>query len=165
MDVKTMQNIILPHDELFIPMKGELELILENVKTGEKTIEHYKNVITTLAKTQIAQALRGDTENNRGQITYCAVGTSAVAPAASDTTLTTEIGRKLVSVRDNTANQAIFQTFFNISEGNGTLREAGLFGYDASTAPNSGALFSKIAINRVKTSNDTLTFRWTITIG
>lgn len=151
--------------EMFIPVRGDLELIIENVKTGKITIEKYKNVITTLGKTQIAQALRGDVENNRGQITYCAVGTSAVAPAASHTQLTAEIARKLVSVRSNVANQAIFQTFFTVSEANGTLREAGLFGYDASSAPNSGALFSKIAINRVKTSNDTLTFRWTITVG
>ncbi|HYD35562.1 MAG TPA: hypothetical protein VD999_05820 [Vitreimonas sp.] len=159
-----MKNI-QSESQQYIQIKGELEIILENVVTGKKQVFKQHNVITSLAKTSIAMALRGDTSNNRGTITYCAVGTNTVAPTAADTQLGAELFRKQVSVRSNSANEAVFQTFFTTSEANGTLREAGLFGYDASATPNSGTLFSKIAINRVKTSNDTLTFRWTITIG
>ena len=76
-----------------------------------------------------------------------------------------EVGRKAISVRSVSGNQALFEIFFGTSEVNGTLREAGLFGDNASGTPDSGTLFARAAINRVKTSNDTLNLQWTITIG
>jgi hypothetical protein len=60
---------------------------------------------------------------------------------------------------------ATFQTFFTTTEGNGTLREAGLFGDAATDGINTGTLFSKLAINRTKSASDTLTMSWDITIG
>jgi len=100
-----------------------------------------------------------------GYITYCALGTGSTAPVAGNTTLGTEIFRKLVSVKSVSANVATFQTFFTSSEGNGTLGEAGLFGDAATASSGTGTLFSRLLISRVKTSSDTLTLTWTITIG
>lgn len=148
-------------------IKGELDIIIRDAITGQiKTKDHYTNMFVTSGKKAIADALRGNTTDNRGEITYCAVGTSAVAPALADTGLTTEIARKQISVRTwNGDNTSTFQIFFTTSEANGTLREAGLFGDHASATLGSGILFCKAAINRTKTSNDTLTIAWTITIG
>lgn len=123
------------------------------------------NVMVVVGKTAMADALRGTTSNNRGIITYCALGTSAVAPTENDTQLTTELFRKLISVRSYSGKVATFQTFYTTSEAIGTLREAGLFGDDASGTANSGTLFSKLAINRTKSSSDTLTLTWTITFN
>ena len=62
-----------------------------------------------------------------------------------------------------------FTTFFTTSVGNGTLREAGLFGtgvgQTASATSGTGQIFCRTNINRTKTSNDTLTLEWTITIS
>lgn len=148
-------------------MSGELTLEFRNVKTGKVRRYHYKNMVVTYGKNAIAQRLAGQTD--AGDITYCALGTSAVAPALGDTALTTEIQRKLISVRSYSGNVATFQTFFTVSEGNGTLREAGLFGNGvgrtASSTPGSGQLYCRTAINRTKSSADTLTLSWAVTVG
>lgn len=130
-----------------------------------KEVQYYKNMFVTAGKNSLADALRGTTENNKGIITYHANGTSIVAPALSDTDLGTELFRKLISVRSVANNVATFQTFFTTSESNGTIREMGLFGDDASSIPGSGTLFCHASVNRTKSSSDTLTASWAVTIG
>lgn len=148
------------------PVIGQCTIIIRDAKTGKiKSEDHIYNTFCTVGKNAIADALRGNISDNKGIITYCALGTSAVAPTSADIKLTTEIARKLVSVRSVAANIASFVTFFTTAEGNGTLREAGLFGDDATSTADSGTLFSKLAINRTKTTGDTLTLSWSITIG
>lgn len=163
MDV-TMKNIFIPQSEIIIPT-GMVLLELCHVKTGEIERTLVKNMVVNTGKYAIADALRGTTANNRGIITYCAVGTGSTAPAAGNTKLETELFRKLISVRSFATNVATFQTFFTTSEANGTLREAGLFGDDASGTADSGVLFCRTEINRTKTSGDTLTLSWSLTIG
>lgn len=144
---------------------GTVELILENVFTGKKMVAKTHNLITTAGKTSMASALRGVTTNNQGIITYCAVGSDTTVPDVANTTLGAEISRKLISVSSSSANEVLFETFFSTSEGNGSLREAGLFGDDATSLADSGTLFCHTAINRDKTSSETLTIRWTVKIG
>lgn len=157
-------GLFLP-PEIIIP-QGAITLIFKNGKTSKITeIIRVKNLITNAFKEAIADSIRGTTSSNRGIATYHALGTGSTAPEVTDTTLETEIARKLVSIRDVTANVASFQTFFTTSEGNGTLREVGLFGDAASATVDTGTLFARVAINRVKSSNDTLTLLHTITIG
>lgn len=146
--------------------KGSCSIVIRDAKTGKiKHEERINNTFVTVGKNSIAAGLIGITDNNQGIITYCALGTSVVAATLADTTLTTEIYRKLISVRSVSGKVATFQTFFTTAEANGTLREAGLFGDAATATTDSGTLFSKLAMNRVKTSSDTLTLSWDITIG
>lgn len=156
--------IIKPISEIIIP-RGQIKLTLRNVKTGKVIVEYYKNLVTTAGKESIADGLRGNTSNNKGIITYCALGTDATAPVLGNTDLGAELARKLISVRTVANNIATFETFFTTSEANGSLREAGLFGDDASATADSGTLFCHAAINREKTSNDTLSLAWTVAIG
>lgn len=143
---------------------GICEVVIRDAKTGRiKSRDIIKNTFCTVGKYSIAAALIETA--NKGKVTYCAVGTNVTAPAAANTQLGTEIFRKLISVRSYAANVATFQTFFTTSEANGSLREAGLFGDDATATANSGTLFSHLAINRTKSSSDTLTLSWAITIG
>jgi len=144
---------------------GKILITLRNVKTGHIVEQLVPNMFVTAGKVSVTAHIRGDTSNNKGIITYCALGTSTVAPALADTQLAAEIFRKLVSVRSNTSNVATFQTFYTTSEGNGTLREAGLFGDDASGTVNTGTLYCRSSINRVKTSAETLTLSWAVTIA
>lgn len=151
-------------NDLVVPT-GKILIDLYNTITKKHDIQLVKNMFVTAGKNSLADGLRGTTENNKGTITYCAVGTGVTAPALGNTTLQTEIFRKLISVRSVSGNVATFQIFFTTSEANGTLREAGLFGDDASGTANSGTLFCRAAINRTKSSSDTLTFTWSVTIG
>lgn len=149
-----------------IKMKGELTIEIRDAKTGKlKSRDHYKNLIVTTGKNSIAKALAGIVTNKAGQITYFAVGTDNTAPVIGDTTLGTEIFRKQISIRSSNGKVASFQTFFNQNEGNGTLKEAGLFGEDASATTDSGQLFAHTLINRTKSASDTLTATWAVTIG
>src|SRR3990167_10760703 len=160
-----VEDMNINKSEEIVPV-GKVLIEIRDAKTGKLKFEQLvNNMFVTAGKNSMADALRGTIANTKGIITYCALGTGSTAPALADTTLQTELVRKLVSVRSVSGNVATFQTFFTTSEGNGTLREAGLFGDDASSTVDSGTLFARVAINRTKTSNDTLTLTWTITIG
>ena len=104
-------------------------------------------------------------ENVKSTITYCAVGTGTDAPAAGDTELQTENTRKQVSVRSVSDAVAKFRTYFNTSDANAVLKEAGLFGDDATSTPDSGTLFCRLAINKTKTDAETLTIDWEVSVS
>lgn len=159
-----MNNIDIIKQDIIVPT-GKVLAILRDIRTGRVHETMTDNMVVTTAKNSIADHLIGSTTNNRGIITYCALGTSTTAPELTDTTLVAETFRKLISVRSVVDNVATFQTFFTATEVTGTLREAGLFGDDANALANSGTLFCRTAINRVKTVNDTLTLSWAVTIG
>lgn len=166
MENYTLKNGLYQMDDKILTPTGMIKITLRDAKTGRiKDVSIVKNMFVTAGKNSLADSLRGTTANNKGIITYTALGTGITAPALADTTLQTELGRKLISVRSVSANVATFQTYFGTSEVNGTLREAGLFGDDASATANSGTLFCRAAINRTKTSSDTLTLSWAVTIG
>lgn len=163
--IKDKNGIYVRNEKLQQPT-GVVIIEIRDAKTGRlKDFQVVKNMFLTRGKESIASALIGNQSKNQGIITYCALGTSAVAPAPGDTGLVTEIARKSVSSRSVAGNVATYETFFTSSEAVGVLREAALFGEDASTIPGSGAIFCRTSINRTKTIADTLTLRWAVTIG
>lgn len=145
-----------------IKATGKVSFIFTNTKTGKKDIINVKNLFVTLGKNSIADRLRGA---DTGRITYCAIGTGTTAPALGNTQLVSESFRKLISVSSSSANVTTFETFLNESEGNGTISEAGLFGNLATNTANSGTLFCRTLVSRVKTSSDTLSIIWNVTIN
>lgn len=144
---------------------GTVVLLLQDLVTGRVVEEIYKNLFVSAGRNAIADRLKGTTTGNKGIITYCSLGTGTNGVTLADTQLQTELVRKLVSVRTRTGNRADFQTFFGTAEGNGDLKEAGLFGDDASATANSGTLYARTAINRTKLVSQTLTLYWSVTIG
>lgn len=157
-------KIFQPINDVIVP-KGKVILLIGDRYGNFKDKIYVDNLITTVAKESFAKAFSGETANNQGIGTYHAVGTGITAPALGDTTLQTELFRKLISVRSYSNNQALFQTYFTTSEANGTLRELGLFGDLATATANSGTLFARVAINRTKTTSDTLTVLHTVIFG
>lgn len=149
-----------------IPMTGRVIVEIHDAATGKlKSRDVLHNLFVTAGKNSVADALRGNVANNKGQVTHCAVGTGTNVPALGDVALQAEIYRKAVSVRTSSGRVATFKTFFNQNEANGTLKEAGLFGDLATTVPNSGTLFARLNINRTKSASDTLTLTWAVTVG
>lgn len=144
-------------------IRGFVKLTFRNVKTGEEEVIHILNVFCHAGKGGIARRIVSQ-EANYGRVTYCAVGTGTNAPAANDTQLQTELFRKVISVAAYNSNVATFTTFFNTAEGNGTLRELGLFGDLATATANTGTLYARTGINKTKTSSDTLTIEWSLVI-
>lgn len=165
---KNINGILIQIPEIVKPI-GAVALYINDAKTGKlKSFEYFKNMYVTAGKVSLARRQRGLTENNQGEITYCAVGTSSVAPELTNTKLGSELTRKLISVREENSgaeNANDFTTFFTTSEANGTIEEFGLFGDAATIATDSGTLFCRTLRHRVKTTNDTMTVIWTVLIG
>ena len=137
------------------------------IKYGEAVISPWiKNIIPTVGKIAIARRLRNAaSQSNEGMITYGAVGTGTTPAAATDTTLETELFRKILAQRTNDNNECTFRMYMTTSEGNGTLTEYGLFGEAASASADSGTLFERVIISKTKTSSKTLTIETKITVG
>lgn len=146
-------------------VKGMLVATIRDAKTGRvKRRYRYKNLNPTVLFTMIANNLTSPNPTNAMRINYAAVGTDSTAPALGNTQLVAEIQRTQIASLSNNGSIAYATGFFNESQGNGTLREAAIFADGTSTA-NSGVLVSRVIINITKTSSESLTLDWTITIG
>lgn len=148
------------------PVRGRWRLWLYDVRTGKFEFDEGHNLYVTTGKNAVAARLAGKTDiANRGEITYGAVGTSNAAPSAGQTTLVAETFRKILATRLSDGNVATLRAFFGTAEANGSLREFGLFGENASGTANSGTMFNRLLINKEKTSVNTLTIEVQITVG
>lgn len=149
--------------------RGCVGFYLHDAKTGKlKSYDFVKNMFMNAGRVSIARRMRNLTDVDHGVISYMAVGTGLTAPLPTNTTLVTEIARKLIATRDEApgaTNGIVCTTFFNTTEANGALKEAALFGDDATATANSGTMYARTLINRVKSSADTLTGEWTVVIG
>ena len=146
---------------------GVVKVMSYNILTGKIESSVYKNIVPTVGRTAIARRLvNARTKSNEGIITYGALGTGETAPANTDTTLETEIIRKVLFSRSNTDNVAQLIFYIDPTEGNGyTYKEFGLFGEDAGAGADSGTLFERVAIDKEKTSADALQVISTLTIS
>lgn len=101
-------------------------------------------------------------------IQYCALGDDNTAPNPTDVLLANEEHRQQITDALRESNVVYFDTFFGTDEANTfTIREAGLFGYDATAAADSGTLFSRtVSFSPIsKTAQETLTFSWGISFS
>ncbi len=112
----------------------------------------------------IARRLIGDTTYS-GTINYGALGTDSTAVAAADTTLGTEVSRKLFARRTRTNAQASFDFFYSQADTNGTYEEFGCF-VDGTSSADSGQLFNHALTGGwTKTATKTMTVSLTISIN
>lgn len=117
-----------------------------------------KNIITNAGKAQLA-LLAGDASAT--PFTYLAVGTSATAVAATDTTLTAEItdtglaraAGTVSRVTTTVTNDTLNVTYTWTATGNKTVEEVGLF-----NASSAGTMLGHaLTTSKVLTNTDTLT--------
>ena len=145
-------------------ISGTLHFIYHDVLTGNrKRISAYKNIIVSIGRNMLIKRLAG--EGNDCNITYGAIGTGATTPAIADTTLDTELVRKLVSTISFVGNELFVTIFFGAFEANGYLTEFGLFGEAASLTADSGTMFNHASILENKSQSETMTINVTITIN
>ena len=149
------------HKKESLGIRGDVELLVRDVETGEIIQrEQGHNVITTAALTLTAKWF-ADTDSSK--VTHCAIGTGSTAENASQTALVTEVYRKGVGFITSSAAVVTSETSFGSLEANGnTLYEAGLF-----TAASGGTMYSryKFASSVNKTAGVELIVKWTITFS
>lgn len=124
-----------------------------------------ENLLPTVGRTAIAQHLTNVSPTPAALVVnYVALGTGTNSPANADTTLQTEVFRNAVASRTNANNIGYITGFYASTDTNGTYREVGLF-INGTGSANTGTLFSRVAVNITKTSVQTLTVDYTITIS
>ncbi len=159
-----MNDIKLNAENKGLMFKGIYTFTLRNKDTGEIEGKYvYENLVPAVGLALIASLIGQTSIANAGKVTHCAVGTGTNTPASGDTTLQTETYRNAIASL-NSVGAVIYATgFFSAPETSGTFREAGIF-INGTGAVDTGTLLSRVAINITKTTSQTLTLDWTLTL-
>jgi hypothetical protein len=116
-------------------------------------------VITNGGLDLVAQALMNGTSP---QVTWFAIGTSATAPAVTDTQLGAEVFRKPITSVAATAThgEALLNGYLAPQDSTGTvIAEWGLFGGAATSAANSGTLIAHGLYSHTHTGSESIQFQ------
>lgn len=141
-----------------LSVRGDLEITLKDELGNIKQHMEVPNLIVTVGKNHIAARLQGTSQS---VMSYMAVGSSSTTPTVGDITLGAEITRVALATYTNTNNTVQATATFAAGQGTGTLREAGLL-----NASTSGTMLAHTTFPAItKSSNDTLSINWTITIS
>ncbi len=148
-----------------VSLKGVYTFTIRDAKTGRiKRVMTVENIIPTVGREMLANNLTAASPTNTPRVTHVALGSGTNTPANGDTTLQTETYRNAAASRTNVSNIAYITGFFSATETSGTYREVALFCNGTGSA-NSGVLLSRVAVNITKTTSETLTIDWTLTIS
>lgn len=158
-------DIKLNVEQKDLKFKGVYTFTLRNKDTGEIEGKHvYENLVPAVALSLIASLVGQTAVANAGKVTHCALGSGTTTPASGNTTLETETYRNAIASL-NSVGAVVYATgFFSAPETSGTYREAGIF-INGTGAVNTGTLLSRVAINITKTTSQTLTLDWTLTLS
>ena len=142
-----------------VKLTGNVEFILTDQDGNVKETRNIKNLVVTVGKNFIASRMAGTAS---AVMSHMAVGSSSTAPITANTDLGTTLGaRKALTSTTNTNNTVVYVATFAPGEGTGAIVEAGIF--NALTAGTMLCRTTFLAVN--KSSLDTLTINWTVTIN
>ena len=150
-----------------ILLRGSLEIALHNAYNGEVVEKQIiENTIVTAGRAWILKHIVGTAVfagNETAPVSYMAVGTSATAPATSDSALGSETTRKTIqnfTTSNLTSNPPSYQfeCSYATNEGNTTLAEVGLLNSSAAGTMLARATYGTIN----KTTSNTLSISYTI---
>ena len=119
----------------------------------------YTNLFIDAGKLSILSRMTGE---DKGEITYLALGDGDTTPAGDDTILESELYRKIITDRSASVLTFYSSTFIPSTEGNNSYKEMGLFGDDASAASDSGTMFTHLLVDETKSSGQSLTINYSI---
>lgn len=136
-----------------LTMKGALAIAIN----GE-IVQEVPNLVVTTGKNYVASRMKDTTET---AISHMAIGTSATAAAAGDTTLGAEDFRNALTSTTVAANVVTYVAEFAAGEGSGAITEAGLF-----NAASGGTMLCRTVFSVVnKGASDSMTITWTVTVS
>lgn len=147
-----------------VGLLGVYRTELLDMVTGERKVQYWHNITTTVGRTMIMNNLTDATPDNDMLINVAALGSDDTAVAEGDTVLGTEVYRNAIASRTNVANVGYATAYFNQTEVTGTFKEAGIFSDGLVGTPDSGILLSHVNINVTKTNTQKLTIDWTLTL-
>lgn len=114
------------------------------------------NLVHLAAREMYAKLLIGEATYT-GEINYGALGTSSAAITDADTTLTTEVARKLIASKTRTNDSVTIDFYYSKSDTNGTYQEFGCF-VDGTATVDTGLMFNRVLTGGwVKSSSEAMT--------
>lgn len=141
----------------FIKATGDVKIVITGPDGQIKEEQEVKNLVVTTGRNFIAGRMTGTTTI----MSHMAIGSSATAAAAGDTTLGTELGRVAISSGTTSGAVTTYAATFPAGTGTGAVVEAGIF-----NAASSGTMLCRVTFAVVnKGANDTMTITWQITIS
>ena len=134
-------------------LKGRL-----NIALNGKTVQEVDNLVVTVGKNFVASRMAA---NSATVMSHMAIGSGTNNPAASDTTLQTELGRVSLTSGASSTNTVVYIATFAAGTGTGAVTESGIL-----NASSSGTLLCRTEFSVVnKGSADSMTITWTITVS
>lgn len=143
-----------------IGVRGDVTIRIDDVVVAEG-----RNLVVTAGLNQLASALIG-ADTFSASTWYLELGTGTASVNASDTALATpDTGTwRVATVTEVSSATCTIETFYPTSVANGSWTELGLFTGATATA-GSGTLFARILTSWSKTSSQTATVSWTVTLS
>lgn len=139
-------------------LKGELKIVLTDKNGNVKDERTEKNLVVNDGLYFIVDRMVGTAS---AIMSHMAIGSGAVAAAAGNTTLGTELGRVAITSDVNTNNQVTYVATFGAGVGTGAVTEAGIF-----NDPAAGDMLCRTVFSVVnKAADDVMTINWTITLN
>jgi len=134
-------------------LKGRL-----NIALNGKTVQEVDNLVVTVGKNFVASRMAAASAT---VMSHMAIGSGTNNPAASDTTLQTELGRVSLTSGASSTNTVVYIATFAAGTGTGAVTEAGVL-----NASSGGTLLCRTEFSVVnKGSADSMTITWTITVS
>lgn len=117
----------------------------------------FENITPTVGFEVITKMLTGNASAlEELEVMVHAFGDDNTAPADGDTALGNETVRKLLSSKSYSGASAFYTVFYDLSEGNGTHEEMGLFANADPGTPDDGTLWDRSLISITKTGTQSL---------
>ena len=135
------------------------------VRVDDVVVAEGPNLVVTAGLNQLASALIG-ADTFSASTWYLELGTGSTAVNASDTALVTPDTAtwRVATVAEVSSATTTLETFYPTSVANGSWTELALFTGATATA-GSGTLFARILTSWSKTSSQTATVSWTVTLS
>lgn len=151
-------------DKDFFQVKGSVKVELRDADGNLKQSHEDHNLIVTVGKNYLAAWLAAASQAGKF-MSYIALGTGSTAPAASDTTLETELtgggNSRVIGTLASSTNTWSNTAIFLPGNGTGAVTEAGLF-----SASSAGTMFARQVFSAYnKAAGDTLTVTWSVSFS
>lgn len=148
-----------------IQFKGRFKLTLKDFNDNIIQEVEKENLVVTAGKQGFAKIINSESGFS-GVPNYCAVGTGTNTPAVTDTQLQTELAREVLTPGTTSTRigaEVDFEFYFGPTEANGNIKEVGVF-VDGTATANSGTLFDRTLVDITKTSDNSLTIAFALTV-
>jgi len=137
-----------------LKVKGKLQIF--SVKTG-KLLYEKDNLVVNVGLAWMIDNLKNNTLHN--PLSHIEVGTGTNPVSPTDTSLQTPLLRKPIDDIDTVNNVLTAEAQFEDYEAVGNWKECGMF-----NASSGGEMFNRINIDFVKTTEDAVKVKFTITL-